>query len=84
MIIYLTDRSYAIEVSVVLKINILFDIGIERGFVKILRFVRLNNSVVQFNNYIYYLLYISYMSTDILFFKAIANLCNLIYIATNL
>lgn len=68
MIIYLTDRSYAIEVSVVLKINILFDIGIERGFVKILRFVRLNNSVVQFNNYIYYLLYISYMSTDILFF----------------
>lgn len=66
MIIYLTGRSYAIEVSVVL--NILFDIGIERGFVKILRFVRLNNSVVQFNNYIYYLLYISYMSTDILFF----------------
>lgn len=66
MIIYLTGRSYAIEVSVVL--NILFDIGIERGFVKILRFVRLNNSVVQFNNYIYYLLYISYMSTGILFF----------------
>lgn len=68
MIIYLTGRSYAIKVSVVLKINILFDIATERGFVKILRFVRPNNSAVQFNNYIYYLLYISYMSTYILFF----------------
>lgn len=83
MIIYLTGRNYAIEVSVVLKIDILFDIAIERGFVKILRFVPI---IKLFNlTIIFIICYISLVCQLIYyFFKAIANLCNLIYIATNL